>query len=384
MSDTSSNGGGTASEDHEPRRRENHLLTGVENSCPAVAQIPENLELSDSHDDLEEEEEEELFILPSMYEEETRTQGIWGLDVPTSAASPVMLETSHEKMIEARNNIERRASKSVGFIPLNRDILRSTFTLPLVNIEIVRSGDSCGRTLSNTNNNNVAAWTTTTTTTNDMEMEIDDNKPILNVKFTGIDVRVHARTDDARLTLSVGGLSIMDCLKELRGVPEAAVPDTIYQIPSVFTTAIEEKRQKRHHYRSQGGGSGGKGSSNSLHHLFSISSSFMLLSSKPFRPNQWIPERLYDNDVYLDEELRLRRSGASGSVSSSHYCFNSKCFAVGGRTPGVRKGISDFFHLSLIMSKSPLSEECSKSTTTTTTSSTEVEVSSSLTISTTI
>ncbi len=328
-----SSGGGAAagSEVNQSRLCDNHRhhLPGVENSYP-VAQSP--AAVLEHRDDCD----SELCVLLKMAAAETQTQvigGVHGLLGDTDL--PVVLEVpSCEKVIASRNSIERRASsKSIGYIPLNRDILRGTFTLPLVNIKIVRSDRISPH-------DNIAC--NKTSKRNDMENngDNDDDEPILNVEFTGTAVRIHVRTDDARVALSVRSFSIVDCLKKLRG---DAPPSS---------TTIEEEEQYCYH----------------LPPLVSNKGSSYMLSSELFRPYQWVPGRRRSDDGYFGGDELKSGASSSGVLSLSHsYLYNKRTSLAPAQEEGRS---SDFLNLSIVISQPP-EESISNSATTTT----DVEVS---------
>ncbi len=316
-----SSGGAAGLEVNQSQLCDNHhYLTGVENSYP-VAQSPAAvLEHGDGCDS-------ELCMLLKTAAAETQTQVIGGVDVLLGDTDlPVLLEApSCEKVIASRNNIERRASsKPTGYIPLNRDILHCTFTLPLVNIKIVRSDGRMSTYDSIACNK--------TSKRNDMGKNDDDNDdgPILNVEFTGIAVRVHVRTDDARVTLSVRSFSIVDWLKRLRG----GTP------PPSTTIEDEEEQQCCYHPPPL---AGNKGSS-------------CMLSSELFRPYQWVTGRRRS-----DDELKSGANSSSVLPLSHSYLYNKRTSFAAAQEEGRS---SDFLNLLFVVSQPP-EESISNSATTT-------------------
>ncbi len=209
-----------------------------------------------------------------------------------------------------------------------------------MNIEVVRSG---GRF---TYDDNVpAVWTTNN---NEVEMETcDDDKPIVDIELTGIDVHVHVRTGDATVILSVSGFSIMDCLKKLRGGGGggAEASGVVHQAVA-SATRIPEYCHRRHLPVGKG--------SNSTHF---ISATSFMLSSELFRPHEWVvPGRHDAGSGYLGElcpEGGAAAAAASDRVLPSSHYISSRRNTTPSAAHAVRRGSSDFLKLSLNMSKPP-------------------------------
>ncbi len=283
----------------------------MENSYPAAQRSIAVLEHGDDCDS-------ELCVLLKMAAAEAQTQVIGGVDVLLGDTDlPMVLGASFEKVIAARNGIDRRASigSTGGCIQLNRDIIRCTFTLPLVKIEIVRSDGRVPQ-----QDDSIACNKTSEHNDIGKNGDNNDDEPILNVEFTGVAVGVHVRTDDARMTLSVRNFSILDCLKELRG-----------DAPPHRTIVEEQEQQCGYH----------------LPPLVSNKGSLCMVTSELFRPYQWAHGCRQSGD---GDELKSGTRSRSNSALSAPYLYNRR-ISLGAVQEEGRS--SDFLNLSLVISQPP-------------------------------